>query len=192
MVAAAVILDPKKQIRGLDDSKKLEPARRETLAQRIRERAVAVSVAAVDAAWLDRVNVYQASRIAMEQAVQALSPNADYLLVDAMRLGLTIPQRALIHGDARSRSIAAASIIAKVERDAWMQVWAETYPGYGLASNKGYGAPEHLDGLRRLGPTPQHRRSFSPVAAAERVAWPQPAAAQAQQRELFAVGAAAD
>ena len=163
VAAAAVALDADKPIQGLADSKLLDPERRETLAARIRERAIAWAVAGVDAAWIDRVNIYQAARMAMQRAVAQLCVEPDYLLVDAMRLDLPIEQRSLIKGDARCRSIAAASIVAKVERDHWMAAWDEAYPGYGLASNKGYATPDHLDALRRLGPTPAHRLSFEPV-----------------------------
>jgi ribonuclease HII len=165
VVAAAVVLDRRKVIQGLADSKILDQADRQRLAAEIRERAAAWAVAGIDAAWIDRVNIYQAARLAMKRAVAQLSARPDYLLVDAMRLDLPIEQRSLIRGDARCRSIAAASIVAKVERDAWLARWDETYPGYGLASNKGYGTPDHLDALRRLGPTPAHRISFEPVRA---------------------------
>lgn len=166
VVAAAVMLDPARPIRGLADSKALDANRRQTLAERIRERATAWAVASVDSAWIDRVNIYQASRLAMQRAVAQLCVEPDYLLVDAMRLDLETEQLCLIKGDARCRSIAAASIVAKVERDAWMIRWDAVYPGYGLASNKGYGAPDHLAGLRAQGPTPAHRMSFAPVHAA--------------------------
>ena len=163
--AGAVILSPDRPIRGLNDSKQLEPERREVLAGRIRERAVAWAVAAMDAAVIDRVNIYQASRLAMKQAVERLSPAADFLLIDAVPLEMDIPQRSLIHGDARCQAIAAASIIAKVARDACMRVWDEIYPQYGLASHKGYNTPEHLRALAEHGPTPLHRLSFEPVRA---------------------------
>jgi len=163
--AAAVILSPERPIRGLNDSKQLEPERREVLAGRIRERAVAWSIAAVDAAAIDRINIYQASRVAMKMAVERLSPPADFLLIDAVPLELAIPQQPLIHGDARCHAIAAASILAKVERDACMRVWDEIYPQYGLANHKGYNTPEHLRALEQHGPTPLHRLSFEPVRA---------------------------
>lgn len=163
--AAAVILSPDRPIRGLNDSKQLEPERREILTERIRERAVAWSVAAVDAAAIDRINIYNASRLAMKMAVERLSPAADFLLTDAVPLELAIPQRPLIHGDARCHAIAAASIIAKVERDACLRVWDEIYPQYGLARHKGYNTPEHLRAIQKHGPTPLHRLSFEPVRA---------------------------
>ena len=183
VVAAAVILDSEKRIRGLDDSKALDAETRETLAVRIRERAVAWAIGAVDAAAIDQVNIYQAARIAMEQAVAGLSTAADYLLVDAMKLGVALPQRSLIHGDARSRSIAAASIVAKVERDAWMRQWHQAYPVYNLASNKGYATPDHLAALAEHGPSPLHRQSFEPVASLSPFPGTLPAA---EQIELFA------
>ena len=166
VVAAAVILDPERLIRGLNDSKLLEPKRREILSRRIRERAISVAIAASDSARIDRFNIYQASRLAMRDAVRSLSIAADFLLVDAMRIELDLPQRALIRGDSRCSSIAAASIVAKVERDRWMKIWDEAYPQFGLASNKGYSAPAHLQGLKDFGITPLHRHTFQPVAEA--------------------------
>jgi ribonuclease HII len=164
--AGAVILSPGRPIRGLNDSKQLEPERREVLAERIRERAVSWTVAAVDAAVIDRINIYHASRLAMKLAVERLSPAADFLLTDAVPLELVIPQRPLIHGDALCHAIAAASIIAKVERDRQMVEWDRMYPQYGLAQHKGYATPEHLSALRAHGPTPHHRFSFAPVRQA--------------------------
>lgn len=161
--AAAVVLSPDRPIRGLQDSKQLEPARRDVLARRIRERAVAWSIAAVDAATIDRINIYEASRVAMRLAVERLAPSADYLLIDAVYIDVPLPQRAFIKGDARCQSIAAASILAKVERDACMTAWDEVYPQYSFARSKGYGTPEHMRALRELGPTPLHRLSFAPV-----------------------------
>jgi ribonuclease HII len=163
VVAAAVILDPAYRIRGLRDSKLLLADRREILAERIREHALAWAVAAVDAARIDQINIYQASRLAMREAVLGLNPGADHLLVDALRLDCDLPQRAIIHGDALSASIAAASIIAKVERDRMIVEWDPVFPVYGLASNKGYSTPRHLAALREHGPSPLHRQSFAPV-----------------------------
>jgi ribonuclease HII len=164
--AAAVILDPRRRIVGLDDSKKLTPERREILAGRIRERAVAWCVAQVDARSIDAWNIYQASRRAMSDAVARLSVQPDFLLIDAMHLDLLIEQKPLIKGDARSVSIAAASILAKVERDRLMRAFDREYPQYGLASNKGYSTPAHLAALREHGPSPLHRYSFAPVREA--------------------------
>jgi len=168
VMAAAVILSPDRPVRGLNDSKLLEPERREVLAERIRERAVAWAVAAVDAATIDSINIYQASRLAMCKAVSQLQPAPDFLLVDAVSIDLPVPQRPLIKGDMRCHAIAAASIVAKVYRDACMRVWDEIFPAYGLASHKGYSTPEHCLALRQLGPTPLHRLSFEPVRACSR------------------------
>ncbi len=163
VVAAAVILDPEYRLRGLRDSKLLLPERREILAERIREHAIAWAVAAVDAAVIDQINIYQASRVAMREAVSRLTPNPDHLLVDAVRLDCDLPQNPIIHGDALSVSIAAASILAKVERDRLIREWDPMFPMYGLASNKGYSTPRHLAALREHGPCPLHRQSFAPV-----------------------------
>jgi ribonuclease HII len=170
LYAAAVILNRARPIRGLDDSKKLTPEERQTLAPRIRARAVAFAVVAIPAADVDLLNVYQASRRAMIQALEMLQPAPDYVLTDAMRLAgwgdareFVVPYRAIIHGDARSVSIAAASILAKTERDAHLVELDRLYPQYCLASNKGYGTPEHLRGLETHGPCPEHRRTFAPV-----------------------------
>jgi ribonuclease HII len=165
VVAGAVILSPDRPVRGLNDSKLLEPERREVLAERIRERAVAWAVAAVDASTIDALNIYQASRLAMRKAVEQLRPTPDFLLIDAVPIDLPLPQRSLIKGDARCHAIAAASIVAKVYRDALMCVWDEVFPAYGLASHKGYSTPEHWKALREFGPTPLHRLSFEPVRA---------------------------
>jgi ribonuclease HII len=166
VVAAAVILNPRRRIVGLDDSKKLTPDRRRELAPRIREHALAWAVAEIEASRIDAWNIYQASRQAMMAAVSQLFPLPDYLLLDAIEIDLPIEQKALIHGDARSVSIAAASILAKVERDQRMQEYDQLYPQYGLAQNKGYGTPDHLEALQRHGPSPLHRFSYSPVREA--------------------------
>ena len=163
VVAAAVILDREYRVRGLRDSKLLLPERRELLAPRIREHAIAWAVAAVDAACIDQINIYHASRLAMREAVLRLQPAADHLLIDALRLDCDLPQRAIIHGDALSASIAAASILAKVERDRMMCQWDAVFPEYGLASHKGYSTPQHIAALRQHGPSPLHRQSFAPV-----------------------------
>jgi ribonuclease HII len=166
VVAAAVILDPAYRIRGLRDSKLLPAERREELALRIRQHSIAWAIAAVDSARIDQINIYQASRLAMLHAVQQLAPAAGFLLVDAVRLDCDLPQRPIIHGDALSASIAAASILAKVERDRMISAWDPVFPAYGLASNKGYCTPHHLAALREHGPSPLHRQSFSPVWSA--------------------------
>jgi ribonuclease HII len=163
VVAAAVILNPKRRIVGLDDSKKLTAERRVELAERIREHAIAWAVAEVDAQRIDAWNIYQASRQAMTAAVQQLAIQPDYLLIDAMKLDVLMEQKSLIKGDARSVSIAAASILAKTHRDARMEEWDAIYPLFGLARHKGYATPDHLEALRQYGPTPLHRHSFAPV-----------------------------
>ena len=168
LYAAAVILDPAKPIRGVDDSKKLLPAVRAALDLEIRAKALAYLVVSVDAAEVDALNVYEASRQAMIRALNGLVPSPDFILTDAMPLdrrgnGFPIPYRAIIHGDARSVSIAAGSILAKVARDAHLEKLHREYPQYGLAQNKGYGTPEHLAALERFGPCSEHRKTFQPV-----------------------------
>jgi ribonuclease HII len=163
VVAAAVILDPAYRIRGLRDSKLLKAERREVLAERIREHAVAYSVAAVDAAKIDQINIYHASRLAMKEAVLGLPCAPDFLLIDALRIDCNVAQQPIIHGDALSASIAAASILAKVERDKMVTEWDPVFPNYHLASNKGYSTPRHIAALREFGPSPLHRQSFAPV-----------------------------
>jgi ribonuclease HII len=187
--AAAVILDPEKPIRGLDDSKQLAPERREILASRIRERAQSWAVAAADAFEIDHWNILQAARLAMRRAVERLPAPCDFLLADAVRVDVPLPQKALIHGDALCFSIAAASILAKVARDQALEAWDAVFPEYRLRDNKGYGTPEHLAALERLGPTTLHRFSFEPVRNLSRhESWtgypiPQPTSDQGQ---LFA------
>jgi ribonuclease HII len=161
--AAAVILSPDKPIRGLRDSKQLDRERREVLAGRIHERAVAWAVGTADAFEIDHINIYQASRLAMRRAVERLKPMPDYLLIDAITVDLPVAQRALIHGDALSQCIAAASILAKVERDECMRQWDEVFPQYGLKNHKGYSTDEHWKALEAHGPTTLHRFSFWPV-----------------------------
>ena len=163
VVAAAVILNPKRRIVGLDDSKKLVPGRRVELAIRIREHALAWAVAEIDAQRIDAWNIYQASRQAMTAALEQLCIRPDYLLIDAMQLDVMLEQKSLIKGDARSISIAAASILAKTHRDARMEEWDVVYPQYGLARHKGYATADHLEALRKHGPTPLHRYSYAPV-----------------------------
>jgi len=163
VVAAAVILDSSYRIRGLRDSKLLPADRREILAERIREHAIAWAIASVDAARIDQINIYHVSRVAMQQAVAQLTPSADHLLIDAMKVDCQLPQKSIIHGDALSASIAAASILAKVHRDHMIEEWDPVFPVYGLGSNKGYSTPKHLAALREYGPSPLHRQSFAPV-----------------------------
>jgi ribonuclease HII len=163
VVAAAVILDPDYRIKYLRDSKLLSAADREKLAPRIREHCLAWSVAAVDAARIDQLNIYHASLLAMVEAVSQLDPKPDHLLLDAVRIQYDCPQTKIIHGDALSASIAAASIIAKVYRDDLIRQWSPVFPHYDLASNKGYRSPKHIASLRQHGPSPLHRQSFAPV-----------------------------
>lgn len=163
VVAGAVILDPAYRIKCLRDSKLLTAAEREKLAPRIREHCIAWAVAAVDAARIDQLNIYHASLLAMVEAVSQLDPKPDHLLLDAVRIQYDCPQTKIIHGDALSASIAAASIIAKVYRDDLIRQWAPVFPHYDLASNKGYRSPKHIASLRQHGPSPLHRQSFAPV-----------------------------
>ncbi|OBX34549.1 ribonuclease HII [Halomonas elongata] len=164
VVAAAVILDPRDPIDGLTDSKKLSAKRRESLDAEIRERALAWSVAEASADEIDALNIYHATHLAMRRAIDALNPTAEYLLVDGNRLpGHHVPGQAVVKGDARHAAIAAASILAKVARDAGMQTLDTRHPDYGFARHKGYPTREHLAALERLGPLPEHRRSFGPV-----------------------------
>jgi ribonuclease HII len=167
VVAAAVVLDPNYRIRGLRDSKLLPAPRRETLAQRILEHCLGWATAAVDAARIDQINIYHASRLAMLLAVRQLEPAADHLLIDALTIDHDCVQTPIVHGDALSASIAAASIVAKVERDRMMRDWDTVFPLYGLASNKGYYTRQHAAALREHGPSPLHRRSFAPVWMAD-------------------------
>ena len=164
VVAAAVILPPDTRIRGLRDSKQLLREDRERLAKVVERKALAISVAEVDVETIDRVNIYQATRIAMAIAVGKLTRAPDHLLIDAMRLDLECAQTSIIYGDSLSISIAAASVIAKVYRDARMRELDKEYPQYGLASHKGYSTPVHLAALDKHGPCPLHRKSFRPVA----------------------------
>jgi len=166
VVAAAVILPERMNglaRAGLKDSKQLTREQREKLDRRIRKMALAVSVAEVDAETIDRVNIYQATRMAMLAAVQGLMMAPDHLLIDAMRLDHPCRQTKLIYGDALSLSIAAASVVAKVHRDGLMRQLDAVHPGYGLASHKGYATPKHRRALVEIGPCALHRRSFAPV-----------------------------
>lgn len=170
VVAAAVILPERCPIRGIRDSKQVPPAERERLFHEIVEASDAWAVAVVDAAEIDRINIARASLKAMREAVLALSPLPDAVLVDAFRIpDLPMPQRAIVHGDARSRAIAAASIVAKVTRDRLMTALHERDPRYGFDRHKGYATAEHLAALARFGYSPVHRRSFRPPRLFDRM-----------------------
>jgi len=185
--AAAVVLDPERPIRGLDDSKRLEPERREVLAGRIRERARAWAVGAADAFEIDRWNILEAARLSMRRAVERIAGRCDHLLIDAIKIDSALPQTPLIHGDALSFSIAAASILAKVERDRALARWDHVFPQYGLKQNKGYGTGEHLAALERFGPTTLHRFSFEPVRKWQKFeVWTGYPKSNPPQGELFA------
>ncbi|TJY43584.1 ribonuclease HII [Cohnella pontilimi] len=161
VVAAAVILPRGWVLEGINDSKQLSEKKRNELYEEITREAVAWSVSRIDAGVIDRINIRQASRLAMKQAVLGLGLMPDHLLVDAETVDLDVPQTGIIKGDALSQSIGAASVVAKVTRDRLCaEVWDALYPGYGLASHKGYATKEHREALTRLGPTPMHRQSF--------------------------------
>lgn len=162
VVSAAVILKPDATLIGVNDSKKLTRKQRRELVQDIKREAVAIGVGHATAREIDAVNIYQATKLAMQRAVDQLDVAPDHLLIDAMTLELDIPQTSLIKGDARSASIAAASIIAKETRDAIMEELDSRYPGYDFGGHMGYGTKTHLEAVGRLGPCPEHRLSFSP------------------------------
>jgi len=167
VVAAAVVLPERIRLQGLDDSKKLTIAARERLDGEIRACARAICIGVAERDEIDRINIYQAGLIAMQRAVNGLQPSAEIALVDARTIpAIAVPQRAVKGGDAVVGSIAAASIVAKVYRDARMAELHRRYPGYGFAHNSGYGTAEHLRALAQRGPTPEHRRSFAPVRSA--------------------------
>lgn len=167
VVAAAVILPRDLRPRGLDDSKQLDVRARERLCAEVKAGAAAWAVGEASPAEVDGLNVYRAGLLAMRRAVEALPVRPEHLLVDARRIPeLSIPQQGIVKGDAKSLSIAAASVVAKVTRDALMAEAERRFPGYGFARHKGYGAPEHLEALRRLGPCEIHRRTFAPVREA--------------------------
>ncbi|MFN2377671.1 MAG: ribonuclease HII [Candidatus Binatia bacterium] len=164
IVAAAVILGDAALIEGIDDSKKVDPRRRSRLAVEIRERAASVSIGMADVTEIGELNVYHAGLLAMRRAVEGLDPCPDHVLVDARRIpDIGIEQSAYVRGDARSLSIAAASIIAKTHRDALMDDLDRAHPGYGFSRHKGYGTPEHQAALRRLGASAVHRTSYDAV-----------------------------
>ncbi len=164
VVAAAVILPEGCRIQGLRDSKQLLPEERERLARIVERKALAMAIVEVDSVTIDRINIYQATRLAMTTAVTRLALAPDHLLIDAMRLEHACAQTSIIYGDSLSISIAAASVLAKVYRDNQMRQLDRDYPMYGLASHKGYSTPEHKQALVAHGPSPLHRRSFRPVA----------------------------
>lgn len=163
VVAAAVILPKNIEDLGFDDSKKLSASKREDIYRLIQEKAIAIGIGIVDADIIDKVNIYQASRLAMQQAVSELKIQPDYLLIDAMKIDVNTPQIGIIKGDAKSISIAAASIVAKQVRDQMMQEFDELYPGYDFDNNAGYGTPKHLEGLKSKGICPIHRKTFAPI-----------------------------
>lgn len=163
VVAAAVILPKNIEDLGFDDSKKLSASKREEIYRLIQEKAIAIGIGIVDADIIDQVNIYQASRLAMQQAVSELKIQPDYLLIDAMKIDVNTPQIGIIKGDAKSISIAAASIVAKQVRDQMMQEFDELYPGYDFSNNVGYGTPKHLEGLKSKGICPIHRKTFAPI-----------------------------
>jgi ribonuclease HII len=158
--AAAVVLDPDKPILGLDDSKRLSEKQRLNLYKQIREKAVAIGVGSIDNERIDEINILNAAKEAMAIAVESMDASPDYLLIDAVKLQLDIPQDNIIKGDQKSNSIAAASIIAKVERDYLMVQMAQKYPGYDFENNKGYGTAKHYQGIEKIGITPIHRMTF--------------------------------
>ena len=163
VVAAAVILPEGMEDIGLDDSKKLSAKKRVEIFEVIKEQAIAIGIGIVDAFTIDKINIYEASKVAMKRAIELLPEQPDYLLIDAMKLDTGIPEEGIIKGDAKSISIAAASIVAKEVRDQMMKDYDQLYPGYGFAQNAGYGTKVHLEGLEKLGPTPIHRMTFAPV-----------------------------
>lgn len=167
VVAGACILPRDYRPRGIDDSKQLDRRERERLAEDLKRNAVTWAVARAEVDEIDGLNIYRAGLLALDRAVRALSVRPDHLLVDARRLQeQRIPQTPIVHGDALSLTIAAASILAKTARDALMAELDAAHPGYGFARHKGYPTPEHFDALRRLGACPVHRRSFQPVREA--------------------------
>lgn len=170
VVVAAVILDPARPVDGLADSKQLSAKRREYLYALIVERALAHSIVRVEAGEIDRINILNATLTGMARALATLASAPSFALIDGNRLpkSLPCPARAIVRGDATEPAISAASILAKVARDRILCEFDQRWPGYGFARHKGYPSPAHLDALRRLGPCPEHRRSFAPVRAADR------------------------
>lgn len=163
VVAAAVILPKKCKIKGLNDSKKIPKKKHLEIYHAVQDKALAIGIGIMDNQVIDQVNIYEATKLAMKEAISQLNPQPKHLLIDAMKLELPISQTSIIKGDANSLSIAAASIVAKVTRDNIMKDYDNQYPGYDFATNAGYGTAKHLDGLEKLGVTPIHRTSFEPV-----------------------------
>ena len=163
VVAAAVILPQACKISGLNDSKKIPKSKHKKIYEAVLKNAIAVGIGVKDNQVIDQVNIYEATRLAMIEAIGQLDPKPQHLLIDAMKLDLPISQTSIIKGDANSLSIAAASIVAKVTRDQMMETYDQEYPGYDFAQNAGYGTAKHLAGLQKLGITPIHRRSFEPI-----------------------------
>ena len=163
VVAAAVILPPGCKIKGLNDSKKIPKKKHQEIYQAVMDKALAVGIGLMDNEIIDQVNIYEATKLAMKEALSKLSLKPDYLLIDAMKLDVEIPQESIIKGDANSLSIAAASIVAKVTRDKLMTDYDKEFPGYDFAQNAGYGTKSHLQGLERNGVTPIHRKTFEPI-----------------------------
>ena len=163
VVAAAVILPKGCKIPGLNDSKKIPKSKHKEIYEAVLQNAIAIGIGVKDNQVIDRVNIYEATKLAMMEAIGQLEPQPQHLLIDAMKLDLPISQTSIIKGDANSLSIAAASIVAKVTRDQMMEEFDREYPGYDFAQNAGYGTAKHLAGLDKLGVTPIHRRSFEPV-----------------------------
>ena len=163
VVAAAVILPENCKIPGLNDSKKIPKSKHQAIYQSVLDQALSVGIGVKDNQVIDQVNIYEATKLAMLEAIQELDQQPQHLLIDAMKLDLPISQTSIIKGDANSLSIAAASIVAKVTRDQMMAAYDQEYPGYDFAQNAGYGTTKHLEGLEKYGVTPIHRRSFEPI-----------------------------
>ena len=163
VVAAAVILPKNCKIPGLNDSKKIPKSKHQAIYQAVLDQAISVGIGVKDNHVIDQVNIYEATKLAMLEAIHELEPQPQHLLIDAMKLDLPISQTSIIKGDANSLSIAAASIVAKVTRDKMMAAYDQEYPGYDFAQNAGYGTTKHLEGLEKQGVSPIHRRSFEPI-----------------------------
>lgn len=163
VVAAAVILPENCKIPGLNDSKKIPKSKHQAIYQAVLDQALSIGIGVKDNRVIDQVNIYEATKLAMLEAIQELDPQPQHLLIDAMKLELPISQTSIIKGDANSLSIAAASVVAKVTRDQMMTAYDQDYPGYDFAQNAGYGTTKHLEGLKKQGVTPIHRRSFEPI-----------------------------